>query len=148
MTLRTEIPSAGAGAVVLCVAGRFEGKTVPIVKDLRADLNSCGYCTYVVTNCDAAGTSCATSYAPVTGNVRIVRLGRRPGDVVWFDIGDLEVARVELRDERGLVLEPRDCLFADGLTLESQLAPWTLDRCEGIDAPACDIARTAGSRFP
>lgn len=152
VTLQLPVPAAGTGAVVFCVAGRLETVVVPSVRELTADLVKCAYCTDVRTNCIApeagASPTCATSYAVLTGRARIVRLGRAPGASVWIDIGDLEVARVTRRDEGRFDVERRDCLYADGLTLQGVLERGFAATCSGVEQTACDVANSASQRFP
>lgn len=152
VTLATSIPAGGPGAIVFCVAGALDAVAVPSVHELGPDLSRCAYCTDVETNCstsDAGGiTTCTNAYAVVTGSVRIVHLGRAPGEPVWIDLGDLEVARVTHRDETRTDVERLDCLFADGLTLQGVLRRGSTEDCAGLDATACAIANTAASRSP
>lgn len=140
------------GELVFCVAGALQNVEVPSNHELTADLQQCAYCTYLETSCvvaEAGATpACSHSYAPITGKARIVRFGKKPGDAVWIDIGDLEVARVTRRDETRIDLERRDCIFADGLTLQGVLERGSANACTGVEEPACRIANTAGSRFP
>jgi hypothetical protein len=157
VTLEISIPFAATtkGAVIFCVAGDLEKVTVPRVRELTGDLEQCAYCTEIAANCVVAadgGTSlsCANAYAVAnaTARVRIVRLDRAVGGTVWIDLGDLEVARVTQRVGTSFNLERRDCLYADGLTLQGVLERGSTAECSGVDEIACAIARTAGSRLP
>lgn len=152
LTLQLPVRGAGSGAVVFCVAGDLQSVAVPSLHELTTDLHECAYCTYMETNCKAteAGTSptCATPYAVLSGRARIVRLGRIPGERVWVDIGDLELARVTGRSETQIDVERRDCLFADGLTLQGLLVAASTEVCSGVEETACTIARSAASRIP
>lgn len=146
VSLTLEVPSANDGIVTFCVAGQDLGTaSVGPPRDIGLSSKTCAYCIDVQTNCtgDAGtGVSCATAYAPVAGSVRIVRLGRRAGEEVWIDVGALVVARVD--DPDAGILQPRDCLFADGLTFQGKLVAATCTD-DGIE---CQIANSASSRFP
>lgn len=149
-TIDLDVPSGGAGEVVFCVAGTLSEATRSTPKDIGLDLDSCAYCLDARTNCDArpdggAPRTCANSYAPTRGTLRIVRLGENPGDAVWIDVGDLVMLRVERRDGGTIELQPRDCLFADGLTFQGKLEAAT---CTSADTTECKIATTATQRFP
>jgi len=153
VTVQVGVPAAGTGTVVFCVAGALEDVTVPSVRELTSDLESCAFCADVQTNCppfDAGtpGGACATPYAVLAGRARVVRLGRTPGESVWVDIGGLEVARVTRRDGAEVEVERRDCLFADGLTLQGVLERGSTTGCTSLEATACAIASTAASRSP
>ena len=158
LTLQVTVPGAAPGVVLFCVAGSLASLAAPIVKDLTADLQTCAYCTDVQTNCTSSepdggtgttsSTTCGTAYAVLTGRVRIVRFSTRPGDTVWIDLGDLEVARVTRREGSLLDVERRDCIFADALTLQGTLERGDPTSCTGIEATACAIASSAASRTP
>jgi hypothetical protein len=140
VTLEVDVSGAGTGQVTFWVAGDLDDVTVPSVRDIALDNESCAYCVDVRTNCtDAGPDTCSTRYAPTSGRVRIVRLGLAVDAEVWIDVGDLAVARVE-----GIDLERRDCLFADGLTFQGKLVAAT---CEA-DTFECSIANSANDRFP
>ena len=149
VTLETAVPGGGTGAVLFCVAGNLANVTLPEVRDLKADLTTCAYCTDIQTNCAVAdaGTTCTTSYAPLSGNARIVRLGNAPGEPVWIDLGFV-AARVIHRDATRIDVERLDCLLADGLTIQGTLERGTTAACTGVEQTACTIADTAASRSP
>jgi hypothetical protein len=84
----------------------------------------------------------------LTGRARIVRFSRTPGESIWIDIGQLEVARITRREGNELDVERRDCIFADGLTLQGTLERGSTADCTGIEATACAIANSAASRSP
>jgi hypothetical protein len=151
VSLDVAVPAAGPGTVVFCVAGANLGSVVvPRVQSVSSNIENCAYCTYVQTNCGATdgGTSCTTAYSVVTGSARILRLNEAVGESVWIDLGNLEVARVIDPANNAAGLESRDCLFADGLTLQGVLTAGSTSNCFGVDEPICRIASTAASRSP
>jgi len=148
VSLRTTVPAAGDGVVAFCVAGALDEISLPKIQPVSSSIDTCAYCAYVQTSCTDAGAgavACATSYAAVTGVVRILRLGRAVGEPVWIDLGNLEVARI---NDGTTNLERRDCLFADSLTLQGILTAGDSSTCVGSDEPACRIATTAATRTP
>jgi hypothetical protein len=149
VTLETAVPGGGTGAILFCVAGKLANVTVPDVRDLKADLTTCAYCTDIQTNCSSAdaGLTCTTSYAPLTGKARIVRLGNAPGEPVWIDLGFV-AARVVHRDATRIDVERLDCLLADGLTIQGTLERGSTSSCSGVEQTACTIADSAASRVP
>lgn len=153
MTLEVlSVPNAGPGIVTFCVAGDLETASVGTPRDIDFDTRTCAYCIDVRTNCRSAPDAgliapCDTSYAPVSGKMRILRLGKAAGEEIWIDVGAMTLARVRERTDAGtFVLEPIDvdCLAADGFTFRGTLATAT---CTD-DTIECQIANSAAGRIP
>lgn len=148
VTLDIEVPGATNSKATFCVAGDLDDVTVPTVRDVLPNRESCAYCADIQTGCtttDGGPTTCDNAYAPREGRVRIVRFGRNTGDDVWIDVGDLVADRLVQRDGGTPGVEPV-CLFADGLTFQGKVVAATC--APGDTSFECRIASTASSRFP
>lgn len=151
VSLQLAVSGASNCLATFCVAGPdLATATRQTARNVGLDPNTCAYCVDVQTNCATVdggiAEPCNNAYAPTSGSMRIVKLGANPGDDVWIDVGDLTIARIDAldRDAGTFVVEPKDCLTADGLTFQGKLVAAT---CTD-DSTECWIARSASSRLP
>jgi hypothetical protein len=124
-----------------------EGRTV----DLGADLSTCAHCFVAFSGCaklDRTGT-CERTYVAVGGRFRAVRMTTAPGSF-WFDVADVELARIVERD--GVVvkaIDREDCVYVPRVTLIGNVSSVPKPSpCNGVVDITCGIIDTASDRRP